>query len=168
MFRLRCNILSLETNGLNHAVRVWGGGDIYPEVYYLQLAHTCTRITSRLTELFAVKPATVHTSSIYTPQSADGFAVVHLAVSTILGSCGAIGFLSVSLEITHGFWESADWLEASGYKKNKKGNFTAHHMPQCPHPLISAPCPKGAITLYYTYPRFMTPLPSGSLLSNPC
>lgn len=112
MFRLRCNILSMKTNGLNHAVRV--GGEIYPEVYYLQLAHTCTRITSRITKLFAVKPATVHTSSIYTPQSTDGFVVVHLAVSTISGSCGAIGFHSVSLEITHGWGETK--------KKKKKYN----------------------------------------------
>lgn len=113
MFSLRCNILSMETNGLNHAARA-GGEDIYPEVYYLQLARTCTRIASRITRLFAVKPATVHTSSISTPQSTDGFAVVHLAVSTILGSCGAIGFHSVSLEIMHG------WREPTTAKKKEK------------------------------------------------
>lgn len=48
------------------------------------------------------KPETVCTSSIYTLRSTDGFVVVHLAVSTILGSCRAIGFHSVSFEITHG------------------------------------------------------------------
>lgn len=73
---------------------------MHPEVYYLQPAHTCTHITGRITELCS-KPATVHTSSIYTLHSTDGFVVVHLAVSTISGSCRAIGIHSVSLEITH-------------------------------------------------------------------
>lgn len=45
----------------------------------------------------------------------------------------------------------------------KKVNFTTLHVP-----LISVSLPKGAITLYYTYPRFMTPLLSTSLPLSPC
>lgn len=50
----------------------------------------------------------------------------------------------------------------------KKVNFTTLHVPQYPFPLISVSLPKGAITLYYTYPRFMTPLLSTSLPLSPC
>lgn len=154
---------------------------MHPEVYYLQSAHTCTHITSRITKLCS-KPATVHTFSISTVNSTDGFVVVHLAVSTISGSCRAIGFvfpqkshvrkrmnkkkshrsrevLKVSM-LTQGMLE-----ESNGHKKSK-----FHHPSHAtiPFPLISVSCPKGAITLYYTYPHFMTPLLSTSLPLSPC
>lgn len=57
----------METNGLDHAGR---GEGIHPEVFYLQPAHTCTHITSRITTLCG-KAATVHTFSIHTLHTAQ-------------------------------------------------------------------------------------------------
>lgn len=69
----------------------WG---VHPEVHYLQPAHTSAHITKRITGLCS-KPATVLTISVYTLLT-DGFDVVHLAVSAISGSFGAIGLLQDS------------------------------------------------------------------------
>lgn len=120
----------METNGRDHAGR---GEGIHPEVFYLQPAHTCTHITGRIGTLCG-KAATIHTFSIHTLHSTDGSVVVHLAVDTISGSCRAIGFRSVSLQITHGGKKKSRKFrriskvsrlteglltEANGYKKSK-------------------------------------------------
>lgn len=67
----------------------------HPEVHYLQPAHTSANITKRITGLCS-KPAMVHTISVYTLLCTDGFDAVHLAVSAISDSFGAIGLLQDS------------------------------------------------------------------------
>lgn len=55
------------------------------------------------------------------------------------------------------FQKSADLLKVCKWVRKSKFHQTSHHhMPQCPFPLISALCLKGAITVYYTYLHFMT------------
>lgn len=110
-------------------------------------------------------------SSMHIAHSTDGSFVVHLAVVSIWGSCRAIGIYNVLLELTHDkityrAHKAADsFQKAEGLVKlyeeangNRIVNFIRHHMPQCPFHLICVPCPKGAITVYYTYLHFMTPL----------
>lgn len=91
IYRLWCNIEHGDKWIRSHGER----GKIHPEVYYLQPAHihthTCRHIASRITKLCS-KPATVHTSFIYSPHSTDGFIVVHLAFNAISGLCRPIGF----------------------------------------------------------------------------
>lgn len=101
---LRCNTLSMKTNGFDREVRV-GGEYILRSIIYSLPTHMCTSMQTYHqpeSPSFCGKPATVHTSFIYPPRSTDGFVVVHLAVSTISGSRSAIGFHSVSLEIACG------------------------------------------------------------------
>lgn len=129
------------------------------------------------------KHATVHTSSTLRTQH-RWFRRGSLGSRRHAGSCRPIGFRRVSLQITREEEKTVTFrgddddvvffhthrqvagvsrlIEGVLRKANRdnKANFSRLHIaPQRPSPLISAPCPEGAITVYYTYPHFMTPPP---------
>lgn len=89
-YRLKCNTQSMETNGFDHTVR--GGKYILRSIIYILSTFLHTHADISPVGSPSSKPATVHTSSIYALHSTDGYVVVHLAVSTLSGSCRAIGF----------------------------------------------------------------------------
>lgn len=118
--RLRCNILSMETNGCDQAAR--GRKYILKSIIYTQPTFIHTHADTSLVGIpsFAENLQTVHTSSICTPHSTDGFVMVHLALRTISGPCRAIGFHSVSLEITRGKKNTHTHTPKKNQTKKKK------------------------------------------------